>query len=441
MLKRIINHKGKLPREHHYIGAAIVLTLVAIVFVSLSGQADASREFETAPTQATPATVPSTEEFMRYTTQIRQGDSVFDIFQRLDLDTQPLNTIMADRTMRRTFRNIKAGQSMHIFGDANSKAVSRIEYEKDDDTLLVVTLENGNFVTNELPREYETRVRSTSGVIESSLFESAKHAGMSESLIMELAGIFGWDIDFALDIRKGDSYSLIYEEHFRNGEKFRDGAILAARFTNGERTFYAIRHVDNKGRSTYYSPNGRSIRKAFLRSPVDFRRISSRFGNRYHPIHRKMKRHTGVDYAARAGTPIRAAGDGKIIFRGRKGGYGRTIIIKHGNVYSTLYAHMRAFARGTGYGRKVRQGQIIGYVGQSGTATGPHLHYEFRVHGVHRNPLTVRLPDAAPIPKQFRDDFQKVAQQRMAQLNLLDRYNRALYVVREQQTLISQRGN
>lgn len=440
MLKRIIHHQRQMPREHHYIGAAIILTLVAIVFVSLSGQADASREFQPAVGNQTLVT-PDPEEFMRYTTQIRQGDNVFDIFQRLNLDTQPLNTIMADRKMRRDFRNIKAGQQIHIYGDAHSNAVSRIEYEKNDDTLLIVSLEEGQFIREELPRSFETRVRSSSGLIESSLFESAKHSGLSESLIMELAGIFGWDIDFALDIRKGDSYSLIFEEHFRNGEKFRDGAILAARFTNGERTYYAIRHVDAKGRSSYYSQNGHSIRKTFLRSPVDFRRISSRFGRRYHPVHQKVKSHRGVDYAARSGTPIRASGDGKIIFRGRKGGYGNTIIIKHGNVYSTLYAHMRAFARGTGYGHQVRQGQIIGYVGQTGTATGPHLHYEFRVHGVHRNPLTVRLPDAAPIAAKYRDDFQKVAQQRMAQLNLMDRYNRALYVVRQEDILLSQGGN
>lgn len=441
MFKRILQKQSQLPHRQHYLGAAIILTLVAIMFVTVSGQADASREVET--TVSNTVEMPDTDsQFMHYTAVISQGDNVFDIFQRLNLDTQPLQLIMADRKLRREFRNIQAGQQLHIYGDPANHTIQRLEYERDNDTLVVVTLEGNHLTREEQPRSYETRIRSASGVIESSLFESAKQNGMSESLIMDLAGIFGWDIDFALDIRRGDSYSLIYEEHYREGQKFRDGPIHAARFTNDSRTFYAIRHVDEKGNSSYYSQNGHSIRKAFLRSPVDFRRISSGFGMRYHPVHRKMKNHTGVDYAARAGTPIRASGDGKIIFRGTKGGYGRTIIIQHGNVYSTLYAHMQAYARGTGLGSHVRQGQIIGYVGQSGTATGPHLHYEFRVHGVHRNPLTVRLPDAKPIAERYREDFQKTAQLRMAQLNMLDRYNRALYTARrDDDILLSQSGN
>ena len=214
---------------------------------------------------------------------------------------------------------------------------------------------------------------------------------------MELANIFGWDIDFALDIRAGDHFTVIYEERFLNGEKIGNGPILAAEFVNQGRSYKAIRYSDAGNRSDYYSPTGLSMRKAFLRTPVDFRRISSRFGKRKHPILNRMRMHTGVDYAASRGTPIRAAGDGKVIHKGRKGGYGRTVIIQHGGRYSTLYAHMNSYRRGVYTGKRVKQGQIIGYVGSSGRATGPHLHYEFRVNGVHRNPLTVKLPSAKPI--------------------------------------------
>jgi murein DD-endopeptidase MepM/ murein hydrolase activator NlpD len=239
-------------------------------------------------------------------------------------------------------------------------------------------------------------------------------------MIMQLAHIFGWDIDFALNIRNGDSFSVIYQEDYLNGKKLNDGPILAAEFINQGHVYRAIRYTDPTGNSDYYDPSGKSMRKAFLRTPVEFTRISSGFTmGRFHPILNKIRAHKGVDYAAPTGTPIKATGDGKITFRGRKGGYGNVVILQHGARYSTLYGHMSKFRGGLAVGSRVRQGQVIGYVGMTGLATGPHLHYEFRIDGVHRDPLRVKLPGAEPLGNKYRDDFNSKAKALIAKLDLI----------------------
>jgi len=272
----------------------------------------------------------------------------------------------------------------------------------------MVERENGELLAKTYSHLIETREAHASGKIKSSLFLAAQDAGISQNVIMELANIFGWDIDFALDIRKGDSFTVLYEELYRNGEKISDGKILAAEFINDGKAYRAVRYTNPQtNRSEYFTPDGKSMRKAFLRSPVDFTRISSRFTvNRYHPILHKFRSHKGVDYAAKRGTPVHAAGDGKVIFKGKKGGYGKVMIVQHGSKYTTLYAHLKTYNRKLRVGSKVKQGQTIAYVGSSGLATGPHLHYEFRVNGTHRNPLTVRLPVSSPVPKRYMADFE-----------------------------------
>ena len=255
-------------------------------------------------------------------------------------------------------------------------------------------------------RDADYRPRFAAATIENSLFLDGGKAGIPEQILIELAGIFGWDIDFALDIRGGDSFSLIYEEVFLDGEKIGNGNILIARFNNQGRELTAVRYEDDKGNANYYTPQGQSMRKEFLRNPIDFFRISSRFNlRRKHPILNTIRAHKGTDYAAPTGTPIKAAGDGKVTFAGRKGGYGNTIIIQHGTRYETLYAHLSKFHRSTRRGRTVKQGQIIGYVGSTGRSTGPHLHYEFRVDGVHRDSLRVKLPKAKSISSADKEQF------------------------------------
>lgn len=257
-----------------------------------------------------------------------------------------------------------------------------------------------------LERNADYRPRFASATIENSLFLDGGRAGVPEQVLIELAGIFGWDIDFALDIRQGDSFSLIYEEVFLDGEKIGNGDILIARFNNRGREITAVRYEDDKGNANYYTPKGLSMRKEFLRNPIDFARISSRFNlRRKHPVLNKIRAHRGTDYAAARGTPIKAAGDGKVTFAGRKGGFGNVVIIQHGSRYQTLYAHLSKFGRGVRKGRKVKQGKIIGYVGSTGLATGPHLHYEFRVDGVHRDSLRIKLPQARSISKKQKADF------------------------------------
>jgi murein DD-endopeptidase MepM/ murein hydrolase activator NlpD len=251
------------------------------------------------------------------------------------------------------------------------------------------------------------------------LFVAARAAGLKPETILQLANeIFGWEIDFALDIRPGDRFSLTYEQKYRNDKHIGDGRILAAEFVNDGETHRAIYYTsaDDKIRD-YFTPDGRSTRRQFLRAPLDFTRVSSNFNlRRRHPILNVIRAHQGVDYAAPTGTVIKAAGDGRVSFIGTRGGYGRVVILEHGGGVSTLYGHMSRFARGLRRGERVKQGETIGHVGSSGAATGPHLHYEYRVNGRHKNPRTVPLPSAAPIPAQYRADFQTKADLLLADL-------------------------
>ena len=244
------------------------------------------------------------------------------------------------------------------------------------------------------------------GVIRTSLFEDGDAAGLADPTILELARIFGWDIDFVLDLRDGDEFIVDYERIFQQGRYLQDGNILAARFVNQGREYEAVRYVGPDGAARYYTPDGRSMEKTFLRAPLEFRRVSSGFSlGRYHPILNRIRAHKGIDYAAPSGTPVRAAGDGVVRFRGWKGGYGNVIELQHGGSISTVYGHLSRFAAASRSGRAVRQGEVIGYVGMTGLATGPHLHYEYRVNGQFRNPATVRLPEAQPIDPTLRADF------------------------------------
>jgi murein DD-endopeptidase MepM/ murein hydrolase activator NlpD len=237
-------------------------------------------------------------------------------------------------------------------------------------------------------------------------------------MIMQMINLYGWDIDFAMEVRQGDQFHVIYEERYKDGEKVQDGPILAAEFINRGKSFTSVRYTHADGHSDYYAENGDSMRKAFLRTPVKFARISSRFSlGRKHPILNRIRAHKGVDYAASTGTPVRTSGDGVIKLAARKGGYGKAIIIQHGGKYTTLYGHLSRYRRGIKRGKHVKQGQIIGYVGMTGLATGPHLHYEFRVNGVHRNPLTVKLPKAMRIPDNLMAEFKSQTEPLLAQLS------------------------
>jgi murein DD-endopeptidase MepM/ murein hydrolase activator NlpD len=352
--------------------------------------------------------------------KFKSGDSLAKLFKRADIKPQQLDEMMKSGKAVKQLERIFPNDIIRVLtGDDGT--LQALRYETGPESYLLVERTDGLLKARELKHEIETRISHASGEINSSLFLAAEEAGISQSIIMELAGIFGWDIDFVLDIRKGDRFTVVFEELYRDGEKIANGNILTAEFINNGKTYQAVRYTNPQtNQSEYFTPEGKSMRKAFLRTPVDFTRISSKFTtSRYHPVLHKVRSHKGVDYAAKKGTPIRAAGDGKVVHLGRKGGYGRVIILQHGSKYSTLYAHLNSYNRKLKVGSKVKQGQTIAYVGSSGLATGPHLHYEFRVNGVHRNPLTVKLPIAKPVPERYKADFELMTAPKLAQLKLL----------------------
>ncbi|MDX1404221.1 MAG: peptidoglycan DD-metalloendopeptidase family protein [Woeseiaceae bacterium] len=344
-------------------------------------------------------------EYERLTLRVRRGDTMNGLFKRNNLDLTDLAMILRLPEAAPHLTKLIPGDEFVIEHDGGN--VVSVYRQFGLTSALKVSREDGDYFSAKVvDRPIEIKRRLAFGRIESSLFESATTAGLPDKLIMNLAGIFAWDVDFVLDIRQGDHYYILFEEIFQDGEYIVDGEIIAAEFVNNGRTFQAIRFVDKEGRTDYYTPEGLSVRKAFVRAPVDFTRISSSFNpRRRHPILNTIRAHRGVDYAAPRGTPVKAAGDGKVIFRGKNNGYGNHIILQHGGNITTLYAHMSRFNNVARVGRRVVQGQTIGYVGATGLATAPHLHYEYRLNGVHRNPRTVTLPQADPIKEEYRADF------------------------------------
>lgn len=354
--------------------------------------------------------------------RVKRGDSLSALFDRAKIKPEQLAELMSSSDSARELVRIHPGETIKIKTDLDGRLMA-LHYDLDNFHFLQVNRVNDILEAKLEKYQIETHTAYASGTIESSLFLASQKAGLSQNLTMELAGIFGWDIDFALDMREGDHFTVIYEEIFKEGKKILDGNILAAEFVNQGETYRALRYADpTTGDTGYFAPNGQSLRKAFLRTPVNFARISSKFTtSRFHPVLHRFRSHKGVDYAASTGTPVRASGDGKIVFRGRKGGYGNAIIIQHGSRYTTLYGHLSKFNSSVSSGSKVKQGQVIGYVGATGLASGPHLHYEFRVDGVHRNPLTVKIPSSNPIEQRYWDNFQLTTQSYVAQLDELSR--------------------
>lgn len=339
---------------------------------------------------------------------IQSGDSLANIFKEWQLSAGTLHKIVNSSELGKTLADIHPGETLKLQRDDDAGLLALKLIRSPTESLLITRTEGG-YESEKLIREVDVRQAFASGSINSSLFVDGQAAGLTDAQIMELAGIFGWDIDFALEIRKGDNFKILFEEHFLDDKKLRNGPILMAEFNNDGKTFKAVRYTKPDGDTGYYDPDdGRNKKRAFIRTPVKFARISSRFSlSRFHPKLNRWRAHRGVDYAAPTGTPVKAAGKGKVIFRGTKGGYGKTVILQHGTKYTTLYAHLSKYAGASRKGSTVKQGQIIGYVGMTGLATGPHLHYEFRVDGVHRNPLTVKLPKADPIDARYKQDFSK----------------------------------
>tara|TARA_B100001250_G_scaffold328246_1_gene292698 strand:+ start:1932 stop:3323 length:1392 start_codon:yes stop_codon:yes gene_type:complete len=335
---------------------------------------------------------------------VRSGDNLELLFLKNSLSISDLGKITQLKASMENLEMLLPGEEISIEHTLSGNIISLSKNLNEQNILRIFTTNIG-FESEILEREIEIRKNYAYGIIESSLFEAGKDAGISDTVIMNMAGIFQWDIDFIQDVRIGDEFTVIYEEFWHEGEKIRTGEILATEFINQGEIFRAARYTNSQNFTDYYMPEGRSVRKAFIRAPVDFTRISSSFNlNRRHPVLNTIRAHKGVDYAAPSGTPVMAAGDGVVKSIGDNGGYGNTIVLQHGSNITTLYAHLSRFAN-IKQGTRVTQGQTIGYVGQSGLTTGPHLHYEYRINGVHRNPSTVELPLANPINLENFDDF------------------------------------
>lgn len=357
---------------------------------------------------------------------IRKDDTLAAVLERLNIRNDEAVSYLTYSPAARTLpTKLRPGRSI-LAQTSESGELLELKYQYDDENALTVkhTEDGYQAVSSEIQLEQHTLLKSAE--ITSSLFGATDAAGIPDSIAMQMVNLFSSDIDFHLDLRKGDHFTVIYEADYSDGEMTGTGTVLAAEFVNQGKTYQAFLYRDASGKQGYYTADGKSSNKAFLRSPVEFSRISSGFSHaRYHPVLKKWRAHKGVDYAAPTGTRIKATASGKVVFAGRKGGYGNAVILQHSNGITTLYGHLSRFASGLRNGARVAQGDIIGYVGSTGLASGPHLHYEFRVHGQHRNPLTIALPKTESLTSSQLAQFKQQTLPLHTQLAMMRSYTTA----------------
>ena len=351
--------------------------------------------------------------------RIRRGDSLASLLDRLGVsDPVAFRALRAARSAR-ALNNLVPGRTIHARATSDGYLLelryqvggSVLQAQRKDDVVHV----------SEVPAEFERRVVMTSAQVETSLFAATDSAGLPDAIAVQLADIFSTDIDFHRDLRRGDHFSVVYEMYYDRSEPARAGRVLAAEFINVGKLYRAIYYQQEGKPGGYYTPDGRNIRKAFLRSPIELSRITSGFSNsRFHPILRTWRAHRGIDYAAPTGTRVKATGDGVVEFAGRDGSYGNLVVLRHQSKTTTWYGHLSGFGSGIARGARVSQSQVIGYVGSTGLATGPHLHYEFVLNGVHRDPPTVPLPKSEPLDGPALANFKQQAAPLLTQLSRLE---------------------
>jgi murein DD-endopeptidase MepM/ murein hydrolase activator NlpD len=395
--------------------AAVALALLRAPATDVPAPVDLTA-IAAATTAAPAVTVDDGPDSVEVTVQ--RDDTLDQIFRSVGIDIATLAELRSRPEVRKALDVLRPGDIITLtHADGVLQSLNR---QISDTLTLQVSRAGDDFAVNYIENPLETEIVGHRARIESSLFEAGEKAGMSSRTIMTLANqIFGFDIDFALDLRQGDEFSVLYEQRYQDGHYVSDGRVLAAEFVNQGKTHRAVWFQSKDGQvEGYFTPDGHGMRKAFLRAPLDFTRISSRFNSRrLHPVLGIVRAHKGTDYAAPTGTPIWAAGSGRVQFVGRKGGYGNVVIIDHGKGISTVYGHMSRFARSLRVGRPVGQGDTIGYVGMTGMATGPHLHYEYRVNGAQKNPATLPLP-RTEIPSGYLAEFRSQAEVSLAKLDL-----------------------
>ncbi|NDV90291.1 peptidoglycan DD-metalloendopeptidase family protein [Alteromonas sp. 345S023] len=430
MRKKIASSKAlkfynKLPKQHRT-GLAVATMFLGALILLPSEPVEASRHQEAfvldtgvrypVDLHVTPSTNVFTneDESSWQTYKVRSGDTLAKLFKRAGFTARDVYNVTQAGELTKTLVTLLPGDELS-FKAKSDGSFGELKYKLSATETLVVRPSQGDeegLLTAALEkRAVDIRYNFAQGEIHSSFWNAASRSGLTSNQIMNLAGIFGWDIDFAMEIRSGDTFNVVFEEQYVNGEFVGYGDIVAAEFTNQGEHFSAILHEDGN----YYTPEGRSMRKSFLRAPVNFRYVSSNFTKaRFHPVQKRWKAHRGTDYVAAVGTPIMAAGDGKVIKSGYDKYNGHHVFIQHGEKYTTKYLHFKK--RAVKVGDTVKQGQTVGYLGSTGMVTGAHLHYEFLVDGVHRNPRTVELPKSQPIAEDERERFLEIASVRKAQL-------------------------
>lgn len=419
-----INLFKQLPK-HHQTGLAVASAFICGLLLFPSEPVEASRHSDVS--MLTPGVryaldikISPSDEIFNFedtsqwkTFTVRSGDTLAKVFSRAGLSARDVYNVTQLGEIAKPLIALRPGDEI-AFLTGEDNAFDELRYKlSSTDTLIVRASEtNGGLEAAVDTRDIDIRHNFAQGEIDSSFWNAATKAGLTDNQIMNLAGIFGWDIDFAMEIREGDTFNVVFEEQYIEGEFVGYGDIVAAEFVNQNETFQAVLHEDGN----YYTPEGRSMRKSFLRAPINFKYVSSNFTNaRFHPVQKRWKAHRGTDYVAAVGTPVMAAGDGKVVKSGYDRFNGHHVFVQHGETYTTKYLHFKS--RAVRVGETVRQGQTIGYLGSTGMVTGAHLHYEFLVDGVHRNPRTVELPNPLPIAEEERAAFMAIAEVRVAQLN------------------------
>lgn len=352
--------------------------------------------------------------------RIEKNDTIASLVHRLGIsDPRLAEFIRTNAKTAAAARQLRPGQVVSAYTDADGQ-LKRLYFPLSaQDSLLSIEKANGTYAARDDRVKFDRQVAVGSGEVRTSLFAATDAAGVPDQVAIQLADIFGGVIDFHRDLRKGDRFSVSYELLRARGQLVRSGRIVAAEFVNGGKSFQAVWHVGSDGTGSYYDANGKSLRKAFLRSPLEFSRVTSGFTtNRFHPVLKEWRAHRGVDYGAPTGTRVRATSDGIVEFAGRQGGYGNLIVLRHRGSYSTAYGHLSGFAKGLQRGARVAQGDIIGFVGQTGLASGPHLHYEFRINDQQVNPLAAVLPEAPPLDQQALTAYRPMAEAAIAHLAL-----------------------
>ena len=399
---------------------AVLLTFLISIFLILLLYVDFSTD-ESLPIEIIETSEnfeDSTSDILSYQIhEVKDGENLSIIFEDFKV---PLNT--AYRIFRldekKLLSKITPGDKMRF--TYLGEKITSIEIGKDRINSLLIELDSGVSI-KEISKEIELIQSFKSGTIKTSFYEAALDADIPDSIIMDFAYIFGWDVDFVFDIREGDSFFLIYETPFSEGEKIKNGDIVVAKFINNGRVYKANRFFTDINKKEFFDDAGNNLQKAFLRAPLDFAYISSHFNpNRMHPVLHTIRAHNGTDYAAQRGSPVRTTGNGTIKYAGRRNGCGNEIVIQHTNDYSTRYCHLDKFHSGIKKGKKVSQGETIGYVGSTGLATGPHLHYEFKIGNKHIDPVKLKLPSAEPISKNLKSDFDTLIRNNIIMLEKLE---------------------